>query len=310
MRVNTNSSGSNIGEQGHYPFGTSWYKNSTTTKWQFTSYERDSESGLDYAIFRHDSSRLGRFMQPDPLAGTIANPQSLNRYAYVQNDPVNLIDPLGLEGVCHTASHNGNDAYPHCHASTSAEGDKESTISALFSGNRWPMFDPSASTGGDAAAAAKIQAFESRDYTQVKTRAFRLALQEECAEFIEEALLLSITGGTSFEALNQTQQETIQSLDLSAENLAQRVAAANTVGGFTHTNTNIVANVHFGSQTIRTMQRFDGLAPLQQAQVFLHEGLHLFGPPDQAIIAGLGLETREGQSASSRVQEEVERKCR
>ena len=97
MRVNTNSSGSNIGEQGHYPFGTSWYKNSTTTKWQFTSYERDSESGLDYAIFRHDSSRLGRFMQPDLLGGRIANPQSLNRYAYVQNDPVNLIDPLGLD---------------------------------------------------------------------------------------------------------------------------------------------------------------------------------------------------------------------
>lgn len=67
-----------------------------STKWQFTSYERDSESGLDYAIFRYDSSRLGRFMTPDPLAGSILNPQSLNRYAYVRNNPPNLVDPLGL----------------------------------------------------------------------------------------------------------------------------------------------------------------------------------------------------------------------
>ncbi len=58
--------------------------------------ERDSESGLDYAIFRYDNSRLGRFMTPDPIAGSLANPQSLNRYAYVLNNPINLIDPLGL----------------------------------------------------------------------------------------------------------------------------------------------------------------------------------------------------------------------
>jgi len=30
-----------IGEQGHYPFGESWYARTTTTKWPFTSYERD-----------------------------------------------------------------------------------------------------------------------------------------------------------------------------------------------------------------------------------------------------------------------------
>lgn len=62
--------------------------------------ERDSESGLDYATFRSHCSRLGRFMTPDPIAGSIANPQSLNRYAYVRNDPINLIDPLGLDVDC------------------------------------------------------------------------------------------------------------------------------------------------------------------------------------------------------------------
>ena len=40
----------------------------------------------------------GRFDQPDPYDGSysLANPQSLNRYAYVNNDPVNFVDPTGL----------------------------------------------------------------------------------------------------------------------------------------------------------------------------------------------------------------------
>src|SRR3989337_2491629 len=96
VRVNTDSTGIKVGEQGHYPFGESWYSINSTTKWQFTSYERDSESGLDYAMFRYDSTRLGRFMTPDPLAGTRWDTQSLNRYSHVVNDPINLVDPLGL----------------------------------------------------------------------------------------------------------------------------------------------------------------------------------------------------------------------
>jgi hypothetical protein len=41
-----------------------------------------------------------RFDQPDPYDGSynLTNPQSFNRYSYVQNDPVNFVDPLGLDG--------------------------------------------------------------------------------------------------------------------------------------------------------------------------------------------------------------------
>jgi len=95
-RVITDSTGSKIGEQGHFPFGKSWYAPNTTTKWAFTGYERDSESGNDNALARYDASRLGRFLSPDPLGGDISNPQSLNRYAYVWNNPLNLVDPSGL----------------------------------------------------------------------------------------------------------------------------------------------------------------------------------------------------------------------
>jgi RHS repeat-associated protein len=107
-RMNTNTSGSAVGQQGHYPFGQSWYASSTTTKWQFTRstrpawrtrsgrafYERDAETTLDYAMFRYDNSRLGRFMTPDLLAGSLANPQSLNRYAYALNGLVNPGDQV------------------------------------------------------------------------------------------------------------------------------------------------------------------------------------------------------------------------
>jgi hypothetical protein len=42
-------------------------------------------------------------MTPDLLAGSIFDPQSLNRYAYTRNDPINLIDPLGLESCAFIA---------------------------------------------------------------------------------------------------------------------------------------------------------------------------------------------------------------
>ena len=68
----------------------------STYNYKFTGYERDSETGLDYAVSRYYSSRLGRFMSADPLGGSLSDPQSLNRYAYVGNNPANFVDPSGL----------------------------------------------------------------------------------------------------------------------------------------------------------------------------------------------------------------------
>jgi flagellum-specific peptidoglycan hydrolase FlgJ len=44
------------------------------------------------------SSQEGRWLSPDPRHGNISNPQSLNRYAYVNSNPCTLADPLGLDG--------------------------------------------------------------------------------------------------------------------------------------------------------------------------------------------------------------------
>jgi RHS repeat-associated protein len=95
VRLTTDSNGNVVGQQGHFPFGENWYSASTTTKFIFTSYEHDSETGLEYALARYYDTRMGRFCSPDPLEGWPGDPQSWNRYAYGRNDPVNVIDPTG-----------------------------------------------------------------------------------------------------------------------------------------------------------------------------------------------------------------------
>jgi RHS repeat-associated protein len=69
---------------------------------RFTSKERDAETGLDYFRARYYSGAQGRFMTPDwsgnpepiPYAD-LGNPQSLNLYAYVRNNPVVTSDSDG-----------------------------------------------------------------------------------------------------------------------------------------------------------------------------------------------------------------------
>jgi RHS repeat-associated protein len=79
--------------------------------YKFTGKERDPESGLDDFDARFYSSPFGRFMTPDweakptdvPYAN-FGNPQSLNLYSYVQNNPTTTGDPDGHEcDACATA---------------------------------------------------------------------------------------------------------------------------------------------------------------------------------------------------------------
>ena len=96
-RAITTSSGAICYSADFTPFGGQIaFSNTCPQNYKFTGYERDSETGLDYAFYRHYSPRLGRFLQPDVLGGGLAAPQSFNRYAYALNDPCTITDPLGL----------------------------------------------------------------------------------------------------------------------------------------------------------------------------------------------------------------------
>lgn len=62
---------------------------------RYTGYERDDETGLDFAQARYHSSIQGRFTSVDAGPFVVADPQSWNRYSYVQNNPLKFIDPTG-----------------------------------------------------------------------------------------------------------------------------------------------------------------------------------------------------------------------
>ncbi len=86
---------------------------------KFTGYERDDETGLDYAQARYYSSKQGRFTSPDEFTGgpdelydfadvasdnpliyaELTEPQSLNKYQYCYNNPLAYVDPDGHKGI-------------------------------------------------------------------------------------------------------------------------------------------------------------------------------------------------------------------
>jgi RHS repeat-associated protein len=93
-----------------------------STTQRFTGKVRDSESGLDYFGARYYGSALGRFTSPDEFNGgivdpftgqdietntalpyaDITDPQTLNKYAYVRNNPLRYTDSNGhcIEDLC------------------------------------------------------------------------------------------------------------------------------------------------------------------------------------------------------------------
>ncbi len=64
----------------------------------YTGYEKDDESGLEFAQARYYNPTHGRFTSVDPLtaSASMKNPQTFNRYSYVLNSPYKFVDPLGL----------------------------------------------------------------------------------------------------------------------------------------------------------------------------------------------------------------------
>jgi RHS repeat-associated protein len=67
---------------------------------KFTGQVRDVEIGLDYFEARYFSAAGGRFASVDPVivsSDRILDPQQINLYAYVRNNPLRFTDPSGME---------------------------------------------------------------------------------------------------------------------------------------------------------------------------------------------------------------------
>ena len=102
VRVVTDAAGNLYSSYDYTPFGEasvtcgSLYPNCTNqpNAQQFGGHLQDG-TGLLYMKARYYDPKLGRFLSADSIAPSLAQPQELNRYTYVLNNPVQYTDPSG-----------------------------------------------------------------------------------------------------------------------------------------------------------------------------------------------------------------------
>jgi len=84
------------GEQRYYPFGESRLTGAALPTDRLYTGQRDvGLGGLYHYNARFYLPKLGRFISADTIVPELGNPQALNRYAYVYNNPVRYTDPSG-----------------------------------------------------------------------------------------------------------------------------------------------------------------------------------------------------------------------
>ena len=93
----TDSSGNVTGTDLLTPYGQA-VSNSTSDFYLYTGLDQDAINGSDHAWYRNYSTAQSRWLRPDPYNGSydLYNPQSFNRYNYVENNPLEFTDPSGL----------------------------------------------------------------------------------------------------------------------------------------------------------------------------------------------------------------------
>jgi len=92
--VLVNSSGKLIEKTRYDPFG-SELAGGNKSKYGYNGKEEDVTTGLLYYGARYYNPTLKRWIQPDPIIQDIFDPQTLNRYSYVKNNPMRYTDPTG-----------------------------------------------------------------------------------------------------------------------------------------------------------------------------------------------------------------------
>ncbi len=109
-RAVMNNAGAVVSRHDYLPFGEEVYANvgmrstgqdynvGDGVRQRYAGMETDDATGMAHTLWRNYDSLSGRWTAPDPYGGsmTVADPQSFNRYSYVNNDPANHVDPSGL----------------------------------------------------------------------------------------------------------------------------------------------------------------------------------------------------------------------
>jgi RHS repeat-associated protein len=98
QRMLTNYAGTVLSRYYSNPFGDGYSAGGQDdNRLHYALTEHDAESGTDHAQYRQYDTSVGNWMSMDPYAGSYdwSNPQSLNRYSYVGNNPNSFSDPTG-----------------------------------------------------------------------------------------------------------------------------------------------------------------------------------------------------------------------
>ncbi|HEX8649217.1 MAG TPA: RHS repeat-associated core domain-containing protein, partial [Pyrinomonadaceae bacterium] len=130
VRLVVNESGAVTARHDYLPFGEELqagtglrttlqnYGAADGVRQRYALMEREAGSGLDHTWWRTYESSSGRWTSPDPYLGSmsVGDPQSFNRYNFVENDPVNFVDPTGLETllVCFRGRYGDGFEIPSC----------------------------------------------------------------------------------------------------------------------------------------------------------------------------------------------------
>jgi RHS repeat-associated protein len=163
----TDAAGWPVSSSSYYPFGAEITPSAGNNHYKFTGKERDAESGLDDFGARYYSSNMGRWMSPDwadkPEAvpySDLSNPQSLNLYGYVNNNPISKVDADGhffeggpynsLAGQAEHAFLLGQDPTTAMHNWAQQQGSSSSSngnsvwshVSNLLHGHSWNYSSP------------------------------------------------------------------------------------------------------------------------------------------------------------------------
>jgi RHS repeat-associated protein len=94
----TDSTGSDVNRYVYDPYGniiSQQEQSGLNNPWKFAAGYLDSGTSLYKFGTRYDDPTLGRWMQQDPVGGSLGDLNSANRYTYAGDNPVNMVDPSG-----------------------------------------------------------------------------------------------------------------------------------------------------------------------------------------------------------------------
>lgn len=96
VNVMTDETGTVVARSDYLPFGELRNGSTGSEKYAYTGKERD-KTDLYYFDARYNSPQFRHFTQADPAEPEFSDPQDLNRYAYVGNNPLSFVDDDGFK---------------------------------------------------------------------------------------------------------------------------------------------------------------------------------------------------------------------